>query len=195
MHEELPDNEEEEAHHPNTYFKILKVLFCSIMVAPIFYGFRRILKSCVPTILLLAVFAALASYALAAPAQSTSSYVRSSSYFNSDCKDSLELEWLADPGTNRFVTNNIKDFIPGTIVYSPLNVAVGGGTTTSPCAGSILVFSLDHNITIRCDDVILPQCAKKLMPAYQFTKKGCTLEFGARGASSLKGRYTNLVWS
>ena len=179
MHEELPDNEEEEAHHPNTYFKILKVLFCSIMVAPIFYGFRRILKSCVPTILLLAVFAALASYALAAPAQSTSSYVRSSSYFNSDCKDSLELEWLADPGTNRFVTNNIKDFIPGTIVYSPLNVAVGGGTTTSPCAGSILVFSLDHNITIRCDDVILlPKCAKKLMPAYQFTKKGCTLEFG-----------------
>ena len=96
--------------------------------------FRRILKSCVPTILLLADFAALASYALAAPAQSTSSYVRSSSYFNSDCKDSLELEWLADPGTNRFVTNNIKDFIPGTIVYSPLNVAVGGGTTTSPCA-------------------------------------------------------------
>ena len=41
-----------------------------------------------------------------------------------------------------------------------------------------MVFSLDHNITIRCDDVILlPKCAKKLMPAYQFTKKGCTLEF------------------
>jgi len=93
---------------------------------------------------------------------------------------SSECEWLADTGTNRFVTNDTNDFIRGTVVHSPLTVAVGGGTTISPCSGSVLVFSLDHGITIRCDDVILlPKCAKKLMPAHQFTKKGCTLEFGA----------------
>ena len=89
---------------------------------------RRILKSCVPTIVLLVALAVLATYAFAAPAPSHSSYVRSPSYFNdSGCKDPLELEWLADPGTNRFVTNNINDFIAGTVVYSALNVAVGGG--------------------------------------------------------------------
>jgi hypothetical protein len=187
MHEEeLPDNEVHHGDH-DSFFQILKVLIFSV-VASFFYclvnsfpDFRRILKSCVPTIILLVVLAAFTSYALAGPAPSHSSYVRASSYFNSDCENAgiLELEWLADTGTNRFVTNDINDFIPGTVVYSPLNVAVGGGTTNSPCSGAVLVFSLDHNITIRCDDVILlPKCAKKLMPAHQFTKKGCTLEFG-----------------
>ena len=183
MHEEeLPDNE---VHHHTGPVQILKVLLFA-MVAAIFGvcmgalpDFRRLLKSVFPTLVVLVVVAALTSYAFAAPTPSPSNYVQASSYFNSgSIGDTTQFEWLADPGTNRFVTNDINDFMPGTVIYSPLNVSVGGGTTNSPCSGSVLVFSLDHNITIRCDEVILlPKCAKKLMPAYQFTKKGCTLEF------------------
>ena len=68
--------------------------------------------------------------------------------------------------------------MPGSVVHTQVNVAVGGGSTVSPCSGSVLIYGLDHNVTIQCDNVILlPKCARKLMPAHQFTKKGCVLEF------------------
>ena len=80
MHEELPDSEEE-AHHHDAYFRVFLAVFSS-MVASIFYGLvnlfpdlRRLLKSCVPTIVLLAALAVLATYAFATPTLSHSSYM------------------------------------------------------------------------------------------------------------------------
>ena len=184
MHEEeLPDDEVR--HHDGQGMLFAFKIFVVSLVASSFVwlpDFRRIsnLKSCVPAVVICVIFACLASYAVAAPTLSPPSYVRTSSYFNSNgMESSTECEWVADTGTNRFVTNDPKDFIPGTVVHTPITVAVGGGTTDSPCSGSVLIFSQEHDITIRCDDVLLlPKCAKKLMPAHQFTKKGCTLEFG-----------------
>ena len=149
MHEEeLPDDENShQDRHDNPFY--FKVLFASLVASVLYWivDFRRNLKSCVPAIVIFVIFASLASYALAAP--TPNSYVRTSSYFNSDDDGvSAECEWLADTGTNRFVTNNMSDFIPGTIVHSPVTVAVGGGTTNSPCCGSVLIFSLDHNVTM-----------------------------------------------
>ena len=89
---------------------------------------------------------------------------------------SVLYEWCADCGTNRFVTNDINDFLPSTINYSETKVAVGGGTVTSPCTGTVMVKSLDYGHIIKCTDVLyLPKCAKKLMPASQFLNKGCTM--------------------
>ena len=56
-----------------------------------------------------------------------------------------EYEWCSDSGTNRFVTNNSHDFLPGSIVRDPVRVAVGGGSVTSPYTGTVRIKSLDHN--------------------------------------------------
>jgi len=91
-------------------------------------------------------------------------------------------EWCADCGTNRFVTNDINDFVPGSICNEPTIVAVGGGNVTSPCTGTVIVKSLDYGHLIECTDVIyLPKCAKKLMPASNFTKKGCSMTISDKG--------------
>jgi hypothetical protein len=89
-------------------------------------------------------------------------------------------EWLADAGTNRFVTNDLADFIPGTKKNHNTNVSVGSGNATSPAYGDVLIESLDHTgITIRCNNVLfLPHCEKKLMPTSPFVSKGCTQIFG-----------------
>lgn len=84
--------------------------------------------------------------------------------------------WCCDSGTNRFVTNNISDFAEGTVVHKPTKVAVGGGNITSPAYGTVLVRSLDHNRVVQCTNVLLmPACAKKLMPTSPFVKHGCKL--------------------
>ena len=88
------------------------------------------------------------------------------------------LEWCSDSGTNRFVTNNSDDFLPGSVKHTPTRVAVGSGSVTSPMTGDVLVRSLDHNITIKCTNVLLlPDCENKLMPATPFVRKGCTLSY------------------
>ena len=64
-------------------------------------------------------------------------------------------EWCSDSGTNRFVTNDERDFVPGTIVYRDTVVSVGGGNVTSPMHGTVLIKSLDHGVTISCSKVLL----------------------------------------
>ena len=87
-------------------------------------------------------------------------------------------EWCSDSGTNRFVTNDEDDFVPGSIKQITTIVAVGGGNVTSTKSGTVIVQSLDRNRTITCNNVLLmPNCAKKLMPASTFVKKGCSLAF------------------
>lgn len=86
------------------------------------------------------------------------------------------LEWCSDTGTNRFVTNDAADFIPDTVKHTPTIVAVGSGNVTSPMTGDVLVRSRDHDVIIRCTDVLLlPDCVNKLMPASPFIRKGCTI--------------------
>ena len=110
----------------------------------------------------------------------THSFMQPALFLASDTHTCQEAgyEWCSDSGTNRFVTNDARDFIPGTIVKHNTVVAVGGGTVTSTQTGTVLVKSNDHNHQIYCTNVLfLPKCAKKLMPASTFVKKGCTISY------------------
>ena len=107
-------------------------------------------------------------------------YVNANVYLNSNGGTAVppEYEWCSDSGTNRFVTNNSHDFLPGSIVRDPVRVAVGGGSVTSPYTGTVRIKSLDHNRIIECTDVLfLPNCGKKLIPAFQFVQNGCNLRY------------------
>ena len=85
-------------------------------------------------------------------------------------------EWCCDSGTNRFVTNNINDFVPGSYVKRPTDIAVGGGKVTSPGYGNILVQSLDYGCTTQCKRaLLLPHCEMKLMPVTVFVRLGCSI--------------------
>ena len=44
-----------------------------------------------------------------------------------DTSDSGGLEWVADTGTNRFVTNDLNNFLPETIKDVDINVGVENG--------------------------------------------------------------------
>jgi hypothetical protein len=89
-----------------------------------------------------------------------------------------DFEYCSDTGANRFVTNDINDFVPGSIRKEKTVVAVGGGTVTSTCTGTVHIRSLDHGLVIECHDVLfLPTCSKKLLPASQFVSKGCKLTY------------------
>ena len=181
IEEELPDNERNEKS--SVSLKLLYLTLTATLTTIFLFfgdvvtGVRRNLKSLVGwRAILFFIVLALITYSYADPIPR----VRSSSYFNENDPSgtSKDLQWVADSGTNRFVTNDINDFMPGSVVHTQVNVAVGGGSTVSPCSGSVLIYGLDHNVTIQCDNVILlPKCARKLMPAHQFTKKGCVLEF------------------
>ena len=82
-------------------------------------------------------------------------------FLNSSNDIQQDFEWCCDSGTNRFVTNDSNDFLPGTIKTVPTIVAVGGGKVTSPCSGTVIVESLDYGWTIQCDNVLfIPECGK-----------------------------------
>ena len=107
-------------------------------------------------------------------------HINEASYKNKD--DRAQYEWCSDSGTNRFVTNNLDDFVQGSVKSVQTNVNVGGGRITSKFVGTVRVRSLDHGKgtghIIECNDVLyIPTCGKKLMPASNFVRKGCTLKF------------------
>ena len=64
--------------------------------------------------------------------KSTEPVILASTFFNSDSFVEIEYEWCCDSGTNRFVTNDMKDFLPQTVVWTQTRVAVGGGQIVSP---------------------------------------------------------------
>ena len=85
-------------------------------------------------------------------------------------------EWCFDSGTNRFITNDIEDFVPGSIIHKNSTVNVGSGVTISPMVGTVMIRSLDNDCVIKCMNVLyLPDCAIKLMPACKFLDKGCII--------------------
>ena len=107
-------------------------------------------------------------------------FVSPSAYLNSGestCPPD-DFEYCSDSGANRFVTNDVNDFVPGSVFKEKTIVAVGGGNVTSTCTGTIQIRSIDHGHVIECHDVLLlPTCAKKLLPAFQFVSKGCKLTY------------------
>ena len=137
----------------------------------------------------------LASLTTVAGASTTPTpHVCATSYFNGDAQFNAApghyggYEWCSDTGTNRFVTNDTRDFVPGTFVTVDTTVAVGGGNATSPGYGTVLIKSRDTGSTIQCNNVLLmPKCSKKLMPASTFIQKGCTLKFHDYDKVSLLG--------
>ena len=104
--------------------------------------------------------------------------------------------WCADTGTNRFVTNDINDFLPDSISDINLTVGVGNGTYVVKKQGDVVVEN-HMGKTIRCTKVLfMPNCAKKLMPMSPFDQAGCKLEIiegninlsSAKGESILRGK-------
>lgn len=110
----------------------------------------------------------------------------------------VDYEWCSDSGTNRFVTNDASDFVPGTVVNNETTIAVGGGTTVSNRSGTVIIDSLNHQHRITCTNVLLlPSCSMKLMPVSTFVKKGCTVTYhntdrvhlsSAKGDTMLTGK-------
>jgi histone deacetylase 1/2 len=127
------------------------------------------------TLVIIAIYA----YGARADDYSGEPSIEASSYFNSTTNEKIGYEWVSDSGTNRFVTNDPNNWVDGTYKAIPTTVAVGGGKYISPGYGDKIVQSTDLNITIMCRDVLLmPKCAKNLMPTSAFVKKGCTIIFG-----------------
>ena len=78
-----------------------------------------------------------------------------------------DFEWCIDSGCNRFVTNDMHDFIPGSVKHNSTNVSVGNGNTISPCTGSVVIHSIPHDTNIQCDNVLfMPQCKKEIDTCY-----------------------------
>jgi hypothetical protein len=107
-----------------------------------------------------------------------------------------DYEWCADSGTNRFVTNDLLDFVPGTVVHNSTVVSVGSGSVTSPMSGTVRVQSLDHGCLVECRDVLyLPDCEKKLMPVSTFVKKGSSLLINDTDKINLTARNGSSIFS
>ena len=107
-----------------------------------------------------------------------------------------DFEWCIDSGCNRFVTNNMHDFIPGSVKYSSTNVSVGNGNTVSPCTGSVVIHSIPHNTNIQCDNVLfMPQCKKKLIPATPFIRQNYTLTFDSNIVTLYSNDHKRMILS
>ena len=85
-------------------------------------------------------------------------------------------EWVADTGSNRFATNDVNDFVNGSIHPGNTRVMVGSGFVISPCTGIVMIRSHATGKLIACTNtLLLPDCGKKLMPAHPFLDKDCTM--------------------
>jgi hypothetical protein len=104
------------------------------------------------------------------------STVTASVYASNDGVGGDKGNWCVDSGTNKFVTNDEYDFIPGSVNLTETIVSVGSGTCVSPMTGDVLVRSTDTDVLVKFTNVLLlPDCEAKLMPVSPFDHKGCTL--------------------
>jgi hypothetical protein len=122
-------------------------------------------------ILLILVFAL--TFTTGAPCPANDNYANA--FIVGRVDTSKEDLWVADTGYNRFITNNLDDFIPSSITDINLTVGVGNGSYCVKRQGNIVV---ENHLgqTILCSNALyMPHCQKKLMPANPFIKKGCKL--------------------
>jgi hypothetical protein len=153
-----------------------------LTVFSVFGSFTALLKSwkglavfCAVIALMLSVFALQSDAASVLPCASPAVYAIG---VTGEAVRPSGLEWCSDSGTNRFVTNDYNDFVPGSVREVSTNVAVGSGTVVSPMVGDVLVRSLDHDTLIKCTNVLLLRdCENKLMPASPFIRKGYTIAY------------------
>ena len=94
-------------------------------------------------------------------------------------------EWCADTGCNRFITNNIEDFLPASIVDIDLNVGVGNGSYCVKQQGIIVVENHLGQVIMCTNALFMPNCAQKLMPLIPFINKGCTFSIDINKQLSL----------
>jgi hypothetical protein len=175
----------------STFFMLISGLLISIIMLPV-----SLVKSMFNNdghntrlALLLTVIAVLSFKAMAhdAPHYDTRAHISEDAfnYINFDTPSNFEtcvhqnmsggFEWCADTGTNRFVTNDLFDYVPTSIRHIDTVVNVGNGTYTCKQQGTVLVRS-STGLTIACQNVLyMPNCGKKLMPATPFVRKGCSL--------------------
>ena len=93
-----------------------------------------------------------------------------------DSKFPSDGEWIFDSGSNRFVTNDVLDFVPGSVTHVNTRVATGKGYVISPCVGTVMIRCAENGSLIECTKtLLLPECEKKLMPIQPFLKKKCSL--------------------
>ena len=198
---------------------ITGILYCLLFVLPSLVMYKvysaadkatnSITKSYKPLVLLLLLLACtiqiLGCSVPSVGAHAAHNAIESSLYFNRDSgthksartsKRTPDYEWCADSGTNRFVTNDMLDFVPGTVIHSPTTVAVGSGNVTSPLSGTVLVESLDHGCLVECRDVLyLPSCGKKLMPVSTFVSKGSSLHINNYDKINLTSKSGSSIFS
>ena len=111
------------------------------------------------------------------PNDTTSLQISSRAFVASENQQSTrDYEWVTDTGSNRFVTNDVRDFDRGSIVYKNTRVLVGSGEIVSPCEGTVTILCRSTGRLIQCrNTLLLANCEKKLMPARPFLRKGCNL--------------------
>ncbi len=165
----------------------LSVLFWALM-STIFWAPKTLVSSLLSTprpILLALVVGLLTAWASIG---SDGAQVNPKVYYNTAGKWNPEKEWCSDSGTNRFVTNDVGDFIPGSIKRQSNVVSVGNGKAVSPMVGDVLIKSLDYGTIIRCTDVLLlPNCGAKLMPNSPFVRRGCEVRMYDRDKITMTG--------
>ena len=147
-------------------------LFCFLIPTQIC---KMIAKNKIPIILLLVALVAVK--ACGTPSGAT---VLASSFFNSTSANPNEI--CSDSGTNRWVTHDMNDYIPGTIVYQTTKVAVGNGYTTSPCYGMMVIVDPKVGVPVGNEKALfLPLCSKKLVPASDLVKLGYSVTYNKHG--------------
>jgi hypothetical protein len=72
--------------------------------------------------------------------------------------------WIADCGSNRHTTNDIRDYVRGSIKKIHIEVHVGDGVTIVTKMGDIMLIDTKTCEYVRLRDVLfLPDCSKKLL--------------------------------
>ena len=72
--------------------------------------------------------------------------------------------WIADCGSNRHTTNDIRDYVYGSIKQIHIEVHVGDGITVVHKMGDIMLKDAKTGEYVRLRDVLfLPDCSKKLI--------------------------------
>ena len=168
-------------------FSMLFTFFTSLLVVIIacatslFMGLRKIgalfevpaVRTFLAVVLLAGVMTLAQATTIVAPHE-----VSATCYFNngSPADTPNSWQWVVDTGSNRFATNDVKDFKPGSVRYINTRVLVGNGYVISPCEGTVMIKCHTNGKLIECTHtLLLPDCDKKLMPARPFLKKGCTI--------------------
>ncbi len=95
-------------------------------------------------------------------------------------------EWALDTSTNRHITNDMTDYVPGTYKIRVAKVAVGSGKTESPGYGDVIISADGKRLRLR-NVVFLKSCPIKLLAASPFVRGGCSIKIESDSLSITQG--------